>query len=66
MFSPSPHFWQKINLITVSVHGTLLYFISLISQGDVLEWRETPFGDCGTGIEPQIQLLIAQDLIDQE
>ena len=36
------------------------------TQGDVLEWRETPFGDCGTGIEPQIQLLIAQDLIDQE
>jgi hypothetical protein len=33
---------------------------------DVLELRETPFGDCGTGIEPQIQLLIAQDLVDQE
>jgi hypothetical protein len=29
---------------------------------DVLELRETPFGDCGTGIEPQIQLLIAEVL----
>ena len=33
---------------------------------DVLELRETPFGDCGTGIEPQIQLLIAIDLVDQD
>ena len=29
---PPPHFWQIFNLITVSVHGTLLYFISLISS----------------------------------
>jgi hypothetical protein len=39
------------------------------TQGDVarrLDLRETPFGDCGTGIEPQIQLLIAQNLVDQE
>jgi hypothetical protein len=29
VFAPSPQFfWQKFNLITVSVHGTLLYFIS--------------------------------------
>jgi hypothetical protein len=29
---PSPHFWQNLYLITVSVQGTLLYFISLISD----------------------------------
>ena len=29
--TPTPIFWQKCNLITVSVHGTL-YFISLISD----------------------------------
>ena len=32
VFAPSPIFWQKFNLITVSVHGTLLYFMSLISD----------------------------------
>ena len=33
-FAPSPIFWQKNYLITVSVDGdvTLLYFISLISD----------------------------------
>ena len=31
-FAPPPIFGQKFNLITVSVHGTLLYFISLISD----------------------------------
>jgi len=29
VFCPLPSFvWEQINLITVSVHGTLLYFIS--------------------------------------
>jgi len=32
VFVPSPHFLAKFNLITVSVHGTLLYYISLISD----------------------------------
>ena len=33
MFLPPPPIaWQKFNLITVSVHGILLYFISLISD----------------------------------
>jgi hypothetical protein len=33
VFAPSPpFFWQKFYLITVSVHGTLLYFTSLISD----------------------------------
>ena len=32
VFAPSPIIWQTFNLITVSVHGTLLYFISLISD----------------------------------
>jgi hypothetical protein len=30
VFPPTPIFWQNFNLITVSVHGTLLYFISLV------------------------------------
>jgi hypothetical protein len=29
---PANHVGQTFNLITVSVHGTLLYFISLISD----------------------------------
>ena len=33
VFAPYYHFfWQKFHLITVSVHGTLLYYISLISD----------------------------------
>ena len=32
VFAPSLIFWQKASLITVSVHGTLLYFMSLISD----------------------------------
>ena len=49
MFLPPPSiFWQKINLITVSVHGTLLYIISLISDKfhthDLLDPQETLVG----------------------
>jgi hypothetical protein len=32
VFALPPIVWQEFNLITVSVHGTLLYFISLISD----------------------------------
>jgi hypothetical protein len=42
------------------------FLLSMSVYVDVLELRETPFGDCGTGIEPQIQLLIAIDLVDQD
>ena len=46
--SPPPIIWQQFNLITVSVHGSLLYFISLFSDKfhthDLLDPREMLVG----------------------
>jgi hypothetical protein len=49
MSLPPPPFWQIFNLITVSVHGTLLYFISLICSkishtNDLMDPQETLVG----------------------
>jgi hypothetical protein len=49
MFLPPPPFLAKFNLITVSLHGTLKYFTSLISDKishtyDLLDPQETLVG----------------------
>ena len=45
VFALAPHFLPKCSLITISVHGTLLYFISLISDKISYIWFAGPSGD---------------------